>query len=198
MLEIDHLLLQRDGRNLRYDLQLEAGQILAIQGRSGAGKSSLLSAIAGFLSPRKGSIRWQGASLDSLPPEARPVSLLFQDHNLFEHLGVWQNLCLGFDGAVPEQALRHAAAELEVDDQLNKKPPELSGGQRQRIALIRTLLRPEAIVLLDEPFAELDSHTRQLATRWTRNTAKSGGKTLLMVTHQNDDVEQVADRCLQL
>ncbi len=198
MLEIDSLCLLRDNRQLRYDFQLVTGQILAVQGRSGVGKSSLLSAIAGFLVPSAGSIRWQGRAIESLPVASRPVSLLFQDHNLFEHLSVWDNLCLGFSGPVPQQALRAAAVELAVADQLEKRPGALSGGQRQRIALIRTLLRPEPLVLLDEPFAELDPQTRQLATSWTRRIAKQQGKTLLLVTHQADDVAQVADRCLEL
>ncbi|NVK44498.1 MAG: ATP-binding cassette domain-containing protein, partial [Oceanospirillaceae bacterium] len=73
-----------------------------------------------------------------------------------------------------------------------------SGGQRQRVALIRTLLRPEPIVLLDEPFAELDPETRETAARWTRQTARAGHKTLLLVTHQDEDVRLVADRALNL
>ncbi|RRJ85188.1 ATP-binding cassette domain-containing protein [Aestuariirhabdus litorea] len=194
MLEIQQLVVERDGRPLRYELQLEAGQILAIQGRSGVGKSSLLSAIAGFLAPQSGRICWQGERIDPLPPEARPVSLLFQDHNLFEHLGVWDNLRLGFKGPAPEQALREAAIALEVEAQLNKRPAELSGGQRQRIALIRTLLRPEPLVLLDEPFAELDPYTRELAVRWTAERSRALGKTLLLVTHQAEEAERLSDR----
>lgn len=87
-----------------------------------------------------------------------------------------------------------AARHLGVDEQLAKKPATLSGGQRQRIALIRTLLRPEPIVLLDEPFAELDPSTREKAALWTRAQAKLAGKTVLLVTHQDEDVERVADR----
>lgn len=198
MLEIQALQLERDGYLLDYELEVAEGQILAIQGRSGVGKSSLLSAIAGFLTPLSGQIRWRGQSLLKLPPEQRPVSLLFQDHNLFEHLSVLDNLSLGFSGAPPLAALREAAQALEVGQHLHKKPAELSGGQRQRIALIRTLLRPEPLILLDEPFAELDPHTRELTTRWTRETAKACGKTLLLVTHQAEDVAKVTDSCLHL
>ncbi|MEH6825339.1 MAG: ATP-binding cassette domain-containing protein [Motiliproteus sp.] len=197
MLEIETLKLERDGQLLAYDFHVPEGQILAIQGRSGVGKSSLLNAIAGFLKPRSGSIRWQGHSLLALAVEQRPVSLLFQDTNLFEHLSVKDNLCLGFSDP-PYEALWGAAEQLQIDQHLDKRPGELSGGQRQRIALIRTLLRPEPLVLLDEPFAELDPHTRKLATDWTRNTARTNGKTLLLVTHQADDVEKVADRRLEL
>ncbi|WP_432470990.1 ATP-binding cassette domain-containing protein [Amphritea sp. HPY] len=198
MLKIDNLTLERDNQLLAYNFDVQEGQILAIQGRSGVGKTSLFSAIAGFLKPRSGNILWRGESLLKLKIEQRPVSLLFQDINLFEHLSVKENLCLGFSGDAPYEQLLEAATQLNVDQQLNKRPGGLSGGQRQRIALIRTLLRPEPLILLDEPFAELDPKTRELATEWTRNTAKANGKTVLMVTHQAEDVERVADLCLDL
>ena len=75
---------------------------------------------------------------------------------------------------------------------------QLSGGQRQRVAILRTLLRPEPIVLLDEPFAELDAATRIIANEWVRDTAKASNKTVLLVTHQDEDVERVADRNIVL
>jgi len=198
MLKISQLTIERDGKRLSYDFQLEEGSILAIQGLSGVGKTTLLSAIAGFVEPIEGLISWQGDSLNSLPVEQRPVSYLFQDHNLFEHLSVMENLSLGFDGVVPRARIVEAADILQVVDQLEKKPRELSGGQRQRVALIRTILRPEPLVLLDEPFAELDPETRVLATNWVRDMVKQLGKTVLMVTHQSEDVDRVADECLVL
>ncbi len=198
MLNIDDLHIRLGNWSLNYQLQVATGEILAIQGKSGVGKSTLLHAIAGFIPNERGSIRWQGQSLDRLPVEQRPVSLLFQDHNLFEHLSVAENLGLGFHGAIPWPAIEQAARQLEVSQLLQSKPGNCSGGQRQRIALIRTLLRPEPIVLLDEPFAELDAQTRELATHWVRQTAKAGHKTVLLVTHQDEDVERVADRRLVL
>ncbi len=198
MLNIDDLHIRLGNWSLNYQLQVATGEILAIQGKSGVGKSTLLHAIAGFIPNERGSIRWQGQPLDRLPAEQRPVSLLFQDHNLFEHLSVAENLGLGFHGTTPWPAIEQAARQLEVSQLLQSKPGNCSGGQRQRIALIRTLLRPEPIVLLDEPFAELDAQTRELATDWVRQTAKAGHKTVLLVTHQDEDVERVADRRLVL
>lgn len=198
MLEINNLIIQRDGQPLHYQLAVAEGEILAIQGRSGVGKSTLLGALAGFVETKSGDMRWQGQSLTALAADQRPVSMLFQDHNLFEHLSALDNMQLGFPGPAPTEALLKAARALEVDELLQKKPTELSGGQRQRIAIIRTLLRPEPIVLLDEPFAELDQHTRQRAANWVKQTAKQAGKTVLLVTHQQEDVTQVADRLLEL
>ncbi|PID46694.1 MAG: hypothetical protein CSB47_02635 [Proteobacteria bacterium] len=198
MLEVDQLKVQWKGVSLRYDFTVEAGEILTIQGRSGVGKTTLLNVIAGFEKASEGDVRWHGRSILPLKVTQRPVSMLFQEHNLFEHLSVWQNLQFGLLGDDAEQRIRQAATVLEVADQLDKSPLKLSGGQRQRIAILRTLLRPEPIVLLDEPFAELDAATRFIANDWVRETAKAANKTVLLVTHQDEDVVRVGDRNLRL
>jgi thiamine transport system ATP-binding protein len=202
MLEIDQLEVHWKEVSLKYDLRVEVGEILTIQGRSGVGKTTLLNVIAGFEQAVKGDVRWNGQSLLKLKVTQRPVCMLFQEHNLFEHLSVWQNLQFGMDVTEPQESLekriREGAAVLEVADQLDKSPTKLSGGQRQRIALLRTLLRPEPIVLMDEPFAELDATTRLIANDWVRATAKAGNKTILLVTHQDEDVARVGDRNLLL
>lgn len=195
---VDRLEVVLDGYKLNYDLQLAEGECLAIQGRSGVGKSTLLHTLAGFEQARSGQVLWNGEDLLRLPAHQRPISMLFQEHNLFEHLSVMSNLKLGFDQAPDLSELREAAEALEVLDQLNKYPYELSGGQRQRIGLIRTLLRPTPLILLDEPFAELDQHTREKAAHWTAQTVRDQGKTLILVTHQDEDAERIADRTLEL
>lgn len=198
MLSIQNLLLELDGWPLRYNMQIETGEIVAIQGVSGVGKTTLLNLIGGYQTPDSGSIEWNRTTLNHLPVEKRPVSILFQDHNLFEHISVMHNLCLGFKEEAPFAAIKNATHYLEVSQHLDKKPAALSGGQRQRIALIRTLLRPEPIVLLDEPFAELDPMTREKSALWCKEQAKSSGKTVLLVTHQDEDVERMADRRIVL
>jgi len=198
MLEIDHLEVRWKEVVLKYNFTVDVGEILTIQGRSGVGKTTLLNAIAGFEAVDQGDIRWDGRSIVPLKVTQRPVSMLFQEHNLFEHLSVWQNLQFGLVGDDIEQRIRAAAEVLEVSDQLDKSPLKLSGGQRQRIAILRTLLRPEPIVLLDEPFAELDATTRLIANDWVRETAKATNKTVLLITHQDEDVARVGDRNLLL
>lgn len=193
MLKVSQLQVRLKEVVLDYDFSVKAGDIVTIQGRSGVGKTTLLNVIAGFEKAYSGDVTWQGDSLLSQKVAQRPVSMLFQEHNLFEHLSVWQNLQFGLQGDDVSERIRQAAAVLEVAEQLDKSPMQLSGGQRQRIAILRTLLRPEPIVLLDEPFAELDSTTRQIANDWVREIAKATHKTVLLVTHQDEDVARVGD-----
>ncbi|AZZ93817.1 ATP-binding cassette domain-containing protein [Hahella sp. KA22] len=197
MLEIRALQIKRGARTLHYDLQVAQGEIIALQGVSGVGKSTLLEAIAGFVALEAGRLAWEDKDLTHTPPEQRPVAMLFQDYNLFEHLTVMANLKLGVDVAMHFEIPNQAQA-LGIADQLEKLPGRLSGGQRQRAALLRTMLRPEPLILLDEPFSELDADTRRLATEWTRTMAERFGKTLLMVTHQREDVSRLAHRAIHL
>jgi thiamine transport system ATP-binding protein len=201
MLEISQLHVQRGANLLHYDFKVPEGKIITLQGRSGVGKSTLLLTIAGFEQPQQGEIRWQGQSLLKYSAMNRPVTMLFQEHNLFEHISVDKNLHLGLrykSSSTLEAELVSALTQLEVLDQRFKMPAQLSGGQRQRIALIRTLLRPEPIVLLDEPFAELDPISRVLAADWVRETALKNHKTLLLVTHQQEDVERMGGESIIL
>ena len=195
---IDQLKVVLDGYPLHYDLALAPYECLAIQGKSGVGKSTLLHTLAGFETAKSGQAFWQGQDLLALPAHKRPISMLFQEHNLFEHLSVLANLRLGFQSQPDIRLIQQAAEALDIADQLSKQPTELSGGQRQRIGLIRTLLRPEPLILLDEPFAELDQDTRRKAARWTADIARKNSKTLILVTHQDEDAELIADRTLQL
>jgi thiamine transport system ATP-binding protein len=160
VLQLDRLTLEQGTFRLTADWSAEAGARIAVMGPSGAGKSTLLSAIAGFLTPVQGTVRWQGQDLGPIPPGQRPVTILFQDQNLFPHLTVAQNLGLGLrpdlrlsldERARVDQALeRTGLAGLGP-----RRPAQLSGGQASRAALARALLRARPILLLDEPFAAL-------------------------------------------
>ena len=193
MLKVSQLQVRLKQVVLNYDFSVKTGEIVTVQGRSGVGKTTLLNVIAGFEKAYSGDVTWQGESLLSQKVTKRPVSMLFQEHNIFEHLSVWQNLQFGLEGLDVSERIKQAADVLEISEQLDKSPVQLSGGQRQRVAILRTLLRPEPLVLLDEPFAELDSTTRLIANDWVRETAKATNKTVLLVTHQDEDVERVGD-----
>lgn len=181
-----------------YDLIAEQGERLALKGPSGMGKTTLLMALAGFIAPISGSASWLGNDLLALPPEKRPIAMLFQDDNLFEHLSVAQNLRLGLTQEAFNEQLPRALSRLGLEDQLSKRPGQLSGGQRQRVGLVRTLLRPEPLVILDEPFAQLDAETRTLAIGFTLEQVVQSNKTLLLITHQDEDIAALATRTLHL
>jgi len=192
-LEIKQLRIHLGNNTLSYQQSIKAGETVTLQGVSGVGKSSLLLCIAGFIKPTHGSIKWLSTDITNTSIEQRPVAMLFQENNLFEHINVLRNAQLGTKNISLDE-IEQSAQQLQIADQLSKMPAQLSGGQRQRVGLLRTLLRPEPIILLDEPFAELDSATRSIAANWVAKKAKQHNKTVLLVTHQMEDVERLADR----
>ena len=181
----------------RFAAEAQPGEITAIRGQSGAGKSTLLDLIAGFLVPASGTIRVDGADVTPLPPEQRPVSILFQSETLFEHLSASRNVALGL--ARPDAA-RIAAALDEVG--LRGIGPQraatLSGGQKQRVALARTLLRQKPVLLLDEPFSALDDDTRETSRALVKSLTLKHKWATLLVTHNADDISVMADRVYHL
>ncbi len=172
------------------------GARVAVIGPSGAGKSTLLMALAGFV-PHGGHILWQGVDIGSLPPGDRPLSILFQDQNLFPHLTVAQNLGLGLSPRLRLSPADHRriAATLErvgLDGLGARKPGQLSGGQMGRAALARALLRARPILLLDEPFAALGPALKAEMLDLVAETATETGATVLMVTHDPTDAQRFA------
>lgn len=198
MLTFEKVILAQGEFKLKADVAIAPG-ITAIIGPSGAGKSTVLAAIAGFLVPAAGQVAWHGMVLDGMAPGARPVSMLFQDHNLFPHLTVRQNVGLALQ---PNLRLT-PADEAAVDAALEKvglggfgarKPAALSGGQQSRVALARVLLADRPIVLLDEPFAALGPALKAEMLVLVQETLAVTGKTVVMVTHDPSDARSVADQ----
>lgn len=192
MLQLDRLTLAQGTFRLTADWPAKAGSRIAVIGPSGAGKSTLLSAIAGFLQPVTGRILWQGRDLADLPPGERPVTILFQDQNLFPHLTVAQNLGLGLRpdlrlGQADRARIDAALARVGLDGMGNRRPAQLSGGQASRAALARALLRARPILLLDEPFAALGPALRAEMMGLVREVAEETGALVLMVTHDPQD-----------
>lgn len=186
MLSVTDLVVDRHPHRFCYHFNVQTGGALIIKGPSGEGKSTLLDALGGYIDLTSGDIRWQGQSLLGLPPQQRPITTLFQNHNLFDHLTVARNLAIALPH-LNSSHHRNALEALAVADLAYKRPTELSGGQRQRVGLVAALLRPEPLVLLDEPFRELDPDTRRFTIRWAVDTVKDLGKTLLLVSHNADD-----------
>ncbi|TQS73859.1 ATP-binding cassette domain-containing protein [Rhodobacteraceae bacterium] len=192
MLILDNLLLQQDDFELRADLQVAADCHTALIGPSGAGKSTLLSALAGFLPPAYGRIIWDGRDITSMPPGDRPLSILFQDQNLFPHLSLAQNLGLGINPKLRLARADHGRIEQALvatglDGLGARKPGALSGGQQSRAALARALLRARPLLLLDEPFSALGPALKTEMLDLTRRLCRDHRMTLLMVTHEPAD-----------
>ncbi|MGD6737446.1 thiamine ABC transporter ATP-binding protein [Photobacterium leiognathi subsp. mandapamensis] len=186
---------------LSFDVQLEQGDIAALIGPSGAGKSTLLALIAGFLVPDSGDITINGASICQLEPAKRPLSMLFQEHNLFPHLSVFENIALGINPKLKltteqKQRVIDSAKQVGIDSYLERLPEQLSGGQRQRVALARCLLRDRPLLLLDEPFSALDPALRAEMLTLVKQLAKEKNITVLMITHSPDDARKIADKCI--
>lgn len=143
---------------------LEAGQLLGLLGPSGCGKTTLLRLIAGFERPHKGSLLLDGRPLASpqrwLPPERRGVGMVFQDYALFPHLNAWDNACFGCRCQQDISRARGLLDQLGLSGLDRRYPHELSGGQRQRLALVRALAPGPRLLLLDEPFSNLDVEVR--------------------------------------
>ncbi|MEI7062315.1 thiamine ABC transporter ATP-binding protein ThiQ [Dickeya chrysanthemi] len=199
MIALDKLTYLYQHLPMRFDLQAQPGERLAILGPSGAGKSTLLSLIAGFLPADGGQLRLNGQDHDATPPAKRPVSILFQENNLFPHLTLAQNIALGLHPGLKlteeqRDTLRDIARRMGLTDLLERLPSQVSGGQRQRAALARCLIRRQPILLLDEPFSALDPALRQEMLSLVDEICRERQLTLLMVSHQLEDAMRIAPR----
>lgn len=201
MLTLDHLWLRQENFSLTADWSVPSGARVALIGPSGAGKSTLLMALAGFLAPAAGRILCQGQDLAAVEPGDRPISILFQDQNLFPHLTLTQNLGLGLSPRLrltSEQDLQieHALDRVGLAGLGARKPAQLSGGQQGRAALARALLRARPILLLDEPFAALGPALKADMLTLLDQVARETKATVLMVTHDPDDAQHFADQTI--
>ncbi len=207
MLRIEHLTYTHpgteDAKPYRYDLSVTAGGVVGILGESGSGKSTLLDLLSGFLTPDAGRILLDDTPLGTLPPEQRPISILFQSHNLFEHLSSIENVLLGLHGnthGTPQETAQahEILASMHLQAYTDTPVSRLSGGQQQRVALARVLLRERPILLLDEPFTGLDPATRAEMLHLVRDLTTRHHLHTVMVTHEQADCDAIADRVYRM
>ncbi len=201
MIKLDNITWQWQNQPMHFHFSAAPGERIAVLGPSGAGKSTLLSLIAGFLIPDGGQLILAGHDQHGVPPAQRPVSMLFQDNNVFPHLTVRQNISLGLNPGLrltlsQQGQVQEIARQMGLGELLDRLPGTLSGGQRQRIALARCLIREQPILLLDEPFSALDPALRREMLALLNEQCQVRGLTLLMVSHTLEDAARIAPRSL--
>ena len=192
MITLDHVTFRYEDMEMRFDAAFPDASFTAVIGPSGGGKSTLLNLIAGFEAPQQGRVIIAGADVTKLPPDRRPVSMIFQDNNAFAHLDLWQNVALGVSPSLrldAEQTARVESALVEVGlgALMHRKPGEVSGGERQRVAVARALVRDRPVLLLDEPFAALGPALRRDMLELVKAMQQARRLTVVMVTHQPED-----------
>jgi sulfate/thiosulfate transport system ATP-binding protein len=187
------------------DLSINPGELIALLGPSGSGKTTLLRIIAGIESPDRGSIHFSGEDHTRVPAQHRRIGFVFQHYALFKHMRVRDNVAFGLrvrPRAVrpDERAIRSRVEELlelvQIAPLADRYPSQLSGGQRQRVALARALAVEPRVLLLDEPFGALDAKVRADLRAWLRRLHDQMGVTTVLVTHDQEEAMELADRLI--
>lgn len=194
---------QKEDLIKNFSMELEEGEIVALLGNSGSGKSTVLRLIAGLEHPKSGKLIIDKNIMFNhgynAPPQERGVGMIFQDYSLFPHLNVIQNVAFGINEKSKSDREKSAMKYLqmvELEDHKYKYPHECSGGQQQRIAIARALAAKPDILLLDEPFSNLDEELKKSVRKEIKELLKKFGMSAILVTHDRNDVEAVADRVI--
>lgn len=183
--------------NVSFDIP--TNEFFALLGPSGCGKTTLLRMIAGLETPSEGAIILDGEDTTGIPPNRRPVNMVFQSYAVFPHMSVLENVgyglkVVGTPAAEIETRARDALEKVQLPEYAERMPDQLSGGQRQRVALARALVKEPKVLLLDEPLSALDAKLREQMRLELANLQASVGITFIIVTHDQDEALSMADR----
>jgi putative spermidine/putrescine transport system ATP-binding protein len=203
LIEFDHVFKHYAGSNQAavddLNLHIEAGEFLTLLGPSGSGKTTTLMMLAGFEAPTSGAIRFEGKSIESLPPHQRNMGVVFQSYSLFPHMTVTENVAFPLSvRKLPQEQIaervRAALSKVRLESFSQRKPNQISGGQQQRVALARALVFEPRLVLMDEPLSALDKKLREEMQLEIRRLHRELGVTMVFVTHDQSEAMTLSDR----
>jgi thiamine transport system ATP-binding protein len=201
MLKINKLKYKIEKASFEFNFELKSSQLVGVIGKSGSGKSTLFNLLSGFLKPKEGSIYFSNINITNLKPFDRDISILFQDHNNFNHLTIFENIILGIDSDMKRTSnnlklVRSIMKKVSLNIDLDKKVSNLSGGEQQRVSIARSLLRKKSILLLDEPFNSLDPGLRKILYEDIKTMSFSHKLITLISSHLIEELRNVTDKFL--
>ena len=201
MIKVKKLKYRFESTSFEFNFDLNSTDIVGVLGKSGSGKSTLFNLLAGFLNPNEGSIFFNENEFTFLKPSQRNISILFQDHNNFNHLSIFENIILGIDPDMKQtqtnfKIVKDIMKKVSLNIDLHKKVSDLSGGEQQRVSIARCLLRKKSILLLDEPFNSLDPGLRKTLYEDVKNMSLTNQIMTLISSHLIEELKTVTDKFL--